>query len=106
MSKERTSVVGVVVITMCLTSIGLVAGWVVLSQRLAQQTVSSEEEEAPEEEPAPRREARPRASGGAQAQPVDVSSADLAPDDARVAETEGTSAPQDDETSIGEDFVA
>ena len=106
MSKERTSVVGVVVITMCLTSIGLVAGWVVLSQRLAQQTVSSEEEEAPEEKPAPRRKARPRTSGGEQAQPADLSTTDLAPADALVAETEGSSAPQDDEASMGEESVA
>src|SRR5687768_14045402 len=105
MSKERTSVVGVVVITMCLTSIGLVAGWVVLSQRLAQQTVGSEEEEAPEEKPAPRRKARPRTSGGEQAQPADLSTTDLAPADALVAETEGSSAPQDDEASIGEESV-
>jgi len=106
MSKERTSVVGVVVITMCLTSIGLVAGWVVLSQRLAQQTVSSEEEEAPEEKPAPRRKARPRASSGEQAQPAGLSTTDLAPADALVAETEGSSAPQDDEASMGEESVA
>ena len=106
MSKERTSVVGVVLITVCLTSIGLVAGWVVLSQRLAQQTASSEVEEAPAEEPAPRRKARPRANRGEQAQPVDVSSTDLAPADALVAETDGSSAPHDDEGSDGEEPVA
>ena len=107
MSKERTSVVGVVVITACLTSIGLIAGWVVLSQRLAQQTVSSEEEEAPAEEAAPRRKARARASGSAtEAQEVDASSTDLAPADALVADAEGSSAPQDDEASVGEEPVA
>ena len=107
MSRERTSVVGVVVITACLTSIGLAAGWVVITQRLAQQTVSSEAEEAPAEEPAPRRKARARTSGSAaEAQQVDASSTDLAPADALVAETEGSSAPQDDEASLGEEPVA
>jgi len=107
MSRERTSVVGVVVITACLTAIGLAAGWVVITQRLAQQSVSSEAEEAPAEEPAPRRKARARTGGSAaEAQPVDASSTDLAPADALVAETEGSSAPQDDEASPGEEPVA
>ena len=107
MSRERTSVVGVVVITACLTAIGLAAGWVVITQRLAQQSVSSEAEEAPAEEPAPRRKARARTSGSAaEAQQVDASSTDLAPADALVAETEGSSAPQDDEASLGEEPVA
>jgi hypothetical protein len=108
MSKERTSVVGVVVITSCLTAIGLVAGWVVVSQRLAQQTVSAETEEAPEEEPAPRRRARPRtsSSGGAETQQVDASSTDLAPADALEAEAEGSSAPRDDEASSDGEHVA
>ena len=104
MSKERTSVVGVVVITACLTAIGLGAGWVVLSQRLAQQTVASVEEEAPAEEPAPRRRARARTSRAAETQQVDASSTDPVPAETLAEELE--SAPQDDAASSAEAPVA
>jgi len=106
MSKERTSVVGVVVITACLTAIGLGAGWVVLSQRLAQQTVASAEEEAPAEEPAPRRRARTRTSRAADAQQVDASSTELVPAEALAEELAGSSASQDDEASSAQAPVA
>ena len=105
MSKERTSVVGVVVITACLTAIGLGAGWVVLSQRLAQQTVASVEEEVPAEEPAPRRRARARTSRAAETQ-VDASSTDLVPAEVLAEELEGSSASQDGGTSSAEAPVA
>lgn len=55
MSRERTNIFGIVVITMCVTAAVLVAGWFGASRYLAQQTISAVQEEAPAVVPAPRR---------------------------------------------------
>jgi hypothetical protein len=104
MSRERTNV-GVVIITVCVTAAGLVAGWFGVSRYFAPQTVSVEQEEAPEEAPAPRRRAsRARTNGGARTEPQDVgvSSTDAAATDL-IAENEASGASEDAEPSAGGD---
>ena len=58
MSRERTSVVGIVILTMCVTTVVIGAGWFGAARYLAQQqTASAAKEEAPAA-PAPRRKTR------------------------------------------------
>ncbi len=66
MSKERTSVFGVVVVTMLVTSGLLVAGWYGSQKYFAQQTVSAPPEQAPA--PAPKKKARSAKAAGRGAQ--------------------------------------
>ncbi len=73
MSRERTGVVGIVVLTTCVTTVVIGAGWFGASRYLAQQqTVSVAPEEAPAA-PAPRRKSRApkgdNARGGPQERP-------------------------------------
>jgi hypothetical protein len=64
MSRERTNVFGIVLVTVCVTSAVLVAGWFGASQYFGQQSTSVAAEQAPPRTPAPRRKA-PRARKGA-----------------------------------------
>jgi len=102
MSREPTNVFGIVVITVCVTSVGLFAGWFGVSRYLGQQTISAGDEEAPETAPAPQRKTtrvRKSSDGGA---PQDRgSSTDPASAGAAVAENEAA-ANQDDESSSTE----
>ena len=66
MSKERTSVFGIVVVTMLVTSGLLVAGWYGTQKYFAQQTVTAPQEEAPA--PAPKKKVRPAKNAGPGAQ--------------------------------------
>ena len=73
MSRERTGVVGIVVLTICVTTVVIGAGWFGASRYLAQQqTVSAAHEEVPVA-PAPRRKSRAlkgdNGRGGAQEKP-------------------------------------
>jgi hypothetical protein len=61
MSRERTNIIGIVVVTTCVTSAVLVAGWFGASRYFSQQTISAVPEEAPAAAPEPRRKT-PRAS--------------------------------------------
>ena len=101
MSRERTSVVGIVILTMCVTTVVIGAGWYGAARYLAQRhTASAAKEEAPAA-PAPRRKTRtPKtdsARGGAQAK---GSPSDLAPTVAReVVPGDASRAPEDSELS-------
>lgn len=66
MSKERTSVFGIVVVAMLVTSGLWVAGWYGAQKYFAQQTVTAPQEEAPA--PVPKKKARPAKNGGRGAQ--------------------------------------
>jgi Outer membrane lipoprotein-sorting protein len=66
MSTQRTSVFGVVVVTMLVTSGLLVAGWYGAQKYFAQQTVTAPQEEAPA--PVPKKKARPAKNAGSGAQ--------------------------------------
>ena len=67
MSRERTNVIGIVALTICVTAAALVGGWLAYSRYLGlgQQTVTAAAEEAPAA-PAPRKKAAraPRSDGG------------------------------------------
>jgi hypothetical protein len=54
MSRDRTNVVSVVIITVCVTAFLLVGGLVVVSRYLSPPAVATAQEEAPAEAPAPR----------------------------------------------------
>ena len=66
MSKERTGVFGIVVVTMLVTSGLLVAGWYGAQKYFAQQTVTAPPEEAPA--PPPKKKGRPAKNAGPGAQ--------------------------------------
>jgi len=72
MSRERTNVIGIVALTICVTAAALVGGWLAYSRYLGlgQQTVTAAAEEAPAA-PAPRKKAAraPRSDGGRAGQP-------------------------------------
>lgn len=100
MSRERTNVVGIVVVTVCVTSAGLFAGWFGVSRYLTPRTVSTEQEEAPAAAPAPRRKtsrARTNGSGPGESQHVGVSSTNPAPAGALITEDEASGAYQGNE---------
>jgi hypothetical protein len=105
MSRDRTNVIGIVLITTCVTAAVLVAGWFGASQYLAQkQTVSAVPEEAPAAAPAPRRKT-PRAPktdsgrGGPQNQATSTDPASAGA--AATAANEGAAARPDSEASSG-----
>src|SRR5580765_8348177 len=72
MSRERTSVIGIVALTICVTAAALVGGWLAASRYLGlgQQTVTAANEDAPAAPaaPAPRKKAA-RSDGGRGGQP-------------------------------------
>jgi hypothetical protein len=85
MSRERTNVVGIVVITILITAVVIGAGWFGASRYLAQQqTASAPREEAPAA-PAPRRKARTPKSDSARGGPQQTPS----PNDAALAAASG-----------------
>ena len=99
MSRDRTNVIAIVVITTCVTTVVLIGGLVVASRYLGEPEVASEDA-APPEAPAPRRRA-PRArttADGSLAQDVGAST-DPSPVDGAVAENEAASAPADGDAS-------
>src|SRR5258708_36718613 len=53
MSRERTSVIGIIVLTTCITAAVLATGWYAASRYFGQQTVGAAHEDAPAP-PAPR----------------------------------------------------
>jgi hypothetical protein len=73
MSRERTNVIGIVGLTICVTAAALVGGWLAASRYLGlgQQTVTAAHEDPPAEAPAPlKKTARaPRSDGGRAGQP-------------------------------------
>jgi hypothetical protein len=98
MSRERTSVVGTVILTSCVTSIVILgAGWFAWSQYVNQQTAKPSPEVVAT--PAPKRKsARPPKNTGAQSGPQDgVASGDPAPGGPEAAEND--SARRDDNES-------
>jgi hypothetical protein len=108
MSREQTSVVGTIVITMCVTAAGLAGGWFAVSRYLGQQTVSVEQEVAPAPAPKPqRRTTRVRTSdnGRSTARDGDPSTAST-PADATAAEVPGSDADPGSESSSRDDQVA
>jgi len=96
MSRERTNVIGIVALTMCVTAAALVGGWLAASRYLGlgQQTVTAAHEDAPAAPEPPKKTARaPRSDGGRAGQP-DGTSKDAGSSDARVA-TKKDTAPHD-----------
>jgi cell division septation protein DedD len=72
MSRERTNVIGIVALTMCVTAAALVGGWLAASRYLGlgQQTVTAAHEDAPAAPEPPKKTARAsRSDGGRAGQP-------------------------------------
>jgi len=94
MSRERTNVVGIVALTICVTAAALVGGWLAASRYLGlgQQTVTAAHEDAPAA-PEPRKKAArlPRSDGGRAGQP-DGTVKNAGSSDAQVAVKKDTAA--------------
>lgn len=94
MSRERTNVIGIVALTMCVTAAALVGGWLAASRYLGlgQQTVTAAHEDAPAP-PAPRQKATRAPRGETRAGLPDTGSKDAAsPDAAVVVKKDGAAA--------------
>jgi hypothetical protein len=106
MSRERTSLIGIVAVTMCITSAVLVGGWFGASRYLGQRTISPAQEAAAAAAPAPApRRKTPRAPkrDDGRSGPQDGSSTDPAPAGAVVAENESSAPHQDNEASSSDE---
>jgi hypothetical protein len=101
MSRERTNIIGIVVVTICVTSGVLAAGWFGASRYFGQQTVSAVPEEAPAAAPAPRRKTpRAQKNDSGRGGPQERASTDAAPAGTPVAaDNQASSARQENEPS-------
>jgi hypothetical protein len=78
MSRERTNIIGIVALTICVTAAALVGGWLAASRYLGlgQQTVTAAHEDAPAAPAPPKKAARTaRSDGGRAGQPDGTSKA-------------------------------
>jgi hypothetical protein len=100
MSKEGTNVLGVVIVTVCVTSVGLAAGWFGVSHYLGQQTVRAEDDEAAAE-PAPARKTTRVRKNNSRSQDRDASTELASAGDVATAD-ESSDAARDDELSTKE----
>ncbi len=98
MGSDRPSIGGIVVVTICLTAVVLVGGWLVASRYLGQPTVKAAREEVPAAS-APRR--KPVRSGRGLSQNAPTHDNASVPDRAAqpVAHTDATAVPQSNELS-------
>src|SRR5262249_23811983 len=99
MSRERTNVIGIVALTVCVTAAALVGGWMAASRYLGlgQQTVNASHEDAPAAPEPIKKTARASRSDGGRAGQPDGTSNDAGSSDAKVAAKRGTSLPDANE---------
>jgi len=96
MSRERTNVIGTILLTACVTSVALIGGWFGVSRYLGRQTISPAQEDAPAAARAPRpRTPRVRKSDGRGEPQAGGSSTNAAPASGVLAGDEASSVHQD-----------
>ena len=101
MSRERTNTVGIVVVTICVTSAVLAAGWFGARRYFGQQTVIAVPEVAPAAAPEPRRKTQRAATNNSAGGPQDgvASTAPATVGAPAAADNQASTARQDNEPS-------
>jgi hypothetical protein len=103
MSRERTNTVGIVVVTICVTSAVLAAGWFGAQRYLFQQAITAVPEELPVAAPEPRPKAQPASKSNTAGGPQDgrASTAQVKAGAPAAADTQASTAGQDEPSSVG-----